>query len=128
MDRKDILRTSGYWITKIQLALYNCAYRFMENSDKNRTQLAEHLGVSKGYVTQLLSGDYDHKLSKIVELSLALGYIPKMEFIPVDAYEEDNSKKWHRNEYTMAVSKTVDSMNTDKEFFVLYPCPKPNAA
>ena len=53
----------------------------METNKKNRTQLAEHLGVTKGYVTQLLNGDYDHKLSKLVELSLKCGYVPKIDLL-----------------------------------------------
>ncbi|MBR2360649.1 MAG: helix-turn-helix transcriptional regulator [Bacteroidaceae bacterium] len=88
MARENVLRSSGYWITKIQIALYNCAYRFMKENNKNRTQLAEHLGVTKGYVTQLLNGDYDHKLSKLVDLSLAFGYVPQIDFIPIEEYCE----------------------------------------
>ncbi len=86
MKRIDLISSPEYWITKIQIALYNCVYKFMENSHKNKTQLAEHLGVSKGYVTQLLNGDYDHKLSKLVSLSLEVGYIPVIDFVPIDEY------------------------------------------
>ena len=80
------MRSPEYWITGIQVDLYNCAERFMEKHNMNRTQLAAHLGVSKGYVSQLLNGDYDHKLSKLVELSLAFGYVPDVTFMPVDRY------------------------------------------
>lgn len=86
MTREELLKSPEYWVTGIQLDLYNCAERFMEQHKLNRTQLASHLGVSKGYVSQLLNGDYDHKLSKLVELSLAFGYVPDMTFIPVDQY------------------------------------------
>ena len=41
----------------------------------NKTQLAEYLGCSKEYVTQLLSGDCDHKINKLIELSLIIGKI-----------------------------------------------------
>lgn len=86
MRRKDILKSPEYWIANIQIALYNCAEKYMKHTNKNRTQLAQHLGVSKGYVTQVLSGDYDHKLSKLVELSLAFGYVPKIDFVPIEEY------------------------------------------
>lgn len=46
----------------------------------NKAQLAEHLGCSRGYVTQLLNGDFDHKISKLVELSLAIGMAPSVSF------------------------------------------------
>ena len=86
MERKDILKNAEYWITKAQIDLYDHAEKFMGATGRNRTQLAEYLGVSKGYVTQLLNGDYDHKLSKFFELSLAFGYIPKIDFIPIEDY------------------------------------------
>lgn len=104
MKRENILKNAGYWITHIQLALYNCAFKFMKTKGMNRTQLAAHLGVTKGYVTQLLNGDYDHKLSKLVELSLSFGYVPKIDFVPVEKYcLEDgfiqDSRRWKECEY-----------------------------
>lgn len=86
MERKDVLKNAEYWVTKAQIDLYDHAEKFMEATGRNRTQLAEYLGVSKGYITQLLNGDYDHKLSKFCELALAFGYIPKINFIPVEDY------------------------------------------
>ena len=64
MERKDILKSPEFWKTKSQIALYNCAIKFMKENGYDRTRLAEHLGVSKGYVTQLLNGDYNHRMSK----------------------------------------------------------------
>lgn len=86
MTREEVLKSPDYWKSRIQIALYNCADFFMKKTNRNRKQLAEYLGVSGGYVTQLLNGDYDHKLSKLTELSLAFGFVPHMEFIPVDKF------------------------------------------
>lgn len=83
MERKDLIQSPEYWITKIQYNLYECAVRFMEEKGYNRTQLAKYLGVSKSYVSQLLSLEYDHRLSKLIELSLKFGFAPKMDFIPM---------------------------------------------
>ena len=58
------------------------------------TQLAQHLGVSKGYVSQILNGDYDHRLSKFMELSLAFGYVPRIEFIPIEQVLEEDSHSY----------------------------------
>lgn len=85
----ELLETPEYWTTRIQLDLYSHLQVYMKENGLNRTQLAQKLGVTKGYVTQVLSGDFDHRLSKLVELSLAVGLIPKMEFVPkVDFFEE----------------------------------------
>ena len=94
MDRKDVLKSPEYWIARIQVALYYCAEKFMRESGKNKSQLARHLGCSKGYVTQLLNGECDHKLSKIVKLSLAFGYVPVIDFVEVNSYIESESVKW----------------------------------
>ena len=64
----------------------------MKENGINRTQLAEKLGVTKGYVTQVLNGDFDHKISKLVELSLAIGLVPNLTFKPLEqVLEEDRN-------------------------------------
>lgn len=91
MTRETILRNPGYWIAKIQTHLYNCAENFMKENGMNRVQLAKHLGVSKSYVSQLLNGDYDHKLSKMVELALAFNTVPSLELQPIDEFINQDS-------------------------------------
>lgn len=49
----------------------------MAVTDRHKSQLAEYLGVSKGYLSQLLNGDYDHRMSKFFELALAFGMVRK---------------------------------------------------
>ena len=65
----------------------------MTKNNMNRTQLAEHPGVSKGYVSQVLNGNFDFKLSKMVELSLAMGMIPEVKFTPIDEPAKKASSK-----------------------------------
>ena len=93
-NRKDVLNSPEYWTSKTQIELYNQAQKFMEATGKDRAHLAEYLGVSKGYVSQLLNGDYDHRMSKFFELALAFGVIPQIEFIPIEQYiKEDEHLK-----------------------------------
>ena len=89
ITRQDILANSAYWEQKIQLDLYNCACKFMEANNMNRTMLATHLGVSKSFVSQLLSGNYNYSLSKLIEISLKLGFQPDFTFKP---FRVENSK------------------------------------
>ena len=81
ITEKELRSTPEYWTTRIQLDLYNHLQNYMTENGLNRTQLAQKLGVTKGYVTKILNGDFDHRLSKLVELSLAIGFIPKIDFI-----------------------------------------------
>ena len=132
MDRKEVLKSPEYWTAKTQIELYNQAKSFMKETGRNKTQLAEYLGVSKGYVSQLLNGDYDHRLSKFFELSLAFGVIPQIDFIPVGKYASDdacskqfknialpnaNFVEWNDGEihvsYSMKSNEIMCPVNTD---------------
>ena len=84
MTREELLRSPYYWQGKIQAAIYRQAVAFMESHRYNRSELAHHLGVSKSYVTQLLSGDYNFSIEKLCELSLKLGVAPVLDFDDVD--------------------------------------------
>lgn len=106
MTRERLLKSSAYWVANIQIALYQCAEKFMRKNRMNRSQLAKHLGVSNGYVSQLLNGNYDHKLSKVVDLALAFGYVPDFKFIPIEemiAYDKITSYsfKYSGNNYAI---------------------------
>ena len=85
MTRSELLSTPAYWIAKIQAELYFSAEKFMKEKNMNRTQLAEYLGVSKGYVTQLLNGDYNFSIEKFTELSLKLGYVPEFDMAKLES-------------------------------------------
>lgn len=89
--REELIKNKGYWIAKIQTKLFREIYKFMEKKHLNNTQLAEYLGCSKGYVSQLLNGDFDHKLSKLVELSLALDKVPQLEFVDKENFLEEEA-------------------------------------
>jgi predicted XRE-type DNA-binding protein len=93
MKRKELIKNKGYHITKIQNELFRQLHDFMTKNNMNRTQLAEHLGFSKGYVSQVLNGNFDFKLSKLVELSLAMGMIPEIKFTPIDEFAKKTSSK-----------------------------------
>lgn len=90
ITRQDILANSAYWEQKIQLDIYNCACTFMEANNMNRTMLATHLGVSKSFVSQLLSGNYNYSLSKLIEISLKLGFQPDFTFKPIHLENSTN--------------------------------------
>ncbi|MDD2192409.1 MAG: helix-turn-helix transcriptional regulator [Bacteroidales bacterium] len=90
MTREELLRIPEYWTTKIQLELYAHIEAYMLENNINRTELAKVLGVSKGYVTQILNGDYDHRLSKLVEISLKINYVPHILYEPFETVAANN--------------------------------------
>lgn len=100
----ELLETPEYWTTRIQLDLYSHIQEYMRMNGLSRTQLAQKLGVTKGYITQVLNGDFDHRLSKLVELSLAVGLVPKIEFVPIDNIPEEKNTDYYYIKQTASVS------------------------
>jgi transcriptional regulator with XRE-family HTH domain len=91
MKRQELLKNTGYWTSKIQFELYDELLDYMDKNNLNKSQFAKKLGVSKGYISQILNGDFNHKISKLVELSLAIGKIPKIDFINADEFIEEDA-------------------------------------
>lgn len=90
MDRKELLSSRDFWINQIQNDLYGIIEEYMKKNDLNRTELAKSLGVTKGYITQVLKGDFDHKISKMVDLSLSSGKAPLLYFIDLNKFIKDD--------------------------------------
>ncbi|HON19596.1 MAG: helix-turn-helix transcriptional regulator [Paludibacteraceae bacterium] len=80
MKREELIQSKEYWIAKIQIDLFNEVESYMKANNITRAQFAEKLGVSKGYVSQILNGEADHRISKLVELALSIGLVPSVSF------------------------------------------------
>ncbi len=84
LSRKELLQSKEYWTVRIQTQLFTQLENFLKTNKITRTQFAEKLGVSKGYVSQILNGDFNHSISKLIELSLAIGKAPILHFEDVE--------------------------------------------
>ena len=80
MTREEILRSPDYWFEEAQNELYRQVVKYMEREGLNQTQLADRLNVSKGYVSQLLRGEFNHSLRKLIDLSLSIGLVPRIDY------------------------------------------------
>jgi transcriptional regulator with XRE-family HTH domain len=101
MNRQELITSKEYWIGEMQLDLYKYLVAYMTKHKLTRKGLADKLGVSKGYVSQILNGNFDHRISKLVELALAIDKVPRMQFIDVDIVlqqdEEGSLHDYNRN-------------------------------
>lgn len=87
--REKILNQPQYWVEAINGYLYNAIAEFMEANSMNRTQLAEHLGITKGRVSQILNdGEVNFSIEKIVEMALKIGKFPVFELEDKSNYLE----------------------------------------
>lgn len=105
MKREELIKNKGYWISKIQIDLYNQLENYMSENNINRTKLAKKLGVSKGYITQVLNGDFNHRISKLVELSLAINKIPEINFKDVDQFIKEENDGYKTVTWDVKVKK-----------------------
>jgi transcriptional regulator with XRE-family HTH domain len=94
MKREKLLKSEGYWMAQLQSNLFGTVEKYLKNEKISRQSLASKLGVSKGYISQILNGDFDHKMSKMVQLSLACNYVPVLTFVNADEYilNDQNNK------------------------------------
>lgn len=84
----DKYASPAYWTQLIQLMLYKNINAYLKEHHLTQKAFAEQLGVSKGYVSQILAGDFDHKLSKLTELALACDFVPQFEWVPKQYAEQ----------------------------------------
>jgi len=92
--RAQVLTSEGYHTTKIQQNLFRAVNDYLVDESMSRKDFAEKLGVSKGRMTQILNGDFNGRLDRLVTLALAAGRIPELklhhqeEFIAQDARQQ----------------------------------------
>jgi transcriptional regulator with XRE-family HTH domain len=66
--------------------------KYKKNKNLEDYQLAEELGVLKGYVSQILHATFDHKISKVADLALACNVMPLIYFVDMDQFIKDDAR------------------------------------
>ena len=100
MTREELLKSKEYWIGEIQQDLFELIEKYLINNNLNRIQFAEKLNVTKGYVSQILNGEFDHRISKLVELAMSIGKVPRIKFIDIEEIlKQDELGVLNENKY-----------------------------
>ncbi len=84
ITRKELLKSKEFWLAKFQVTLYEQVEKYLKTNNMSQTEFAAKLGVSKGYISQILNGDFDHKISKFIELSLIIEKAPLLRLEDID--------------------------------------------
>lgn len=80
--REEILNQASYWVEGINNELYNAILDFMEHKALNRTQMAKHLGISKGRMSQILNdGEINFSIEKLIEIALKIDKYPDFKLV-----------------------------------------------
>lgn len=82
------------------LKVTEALYELMEEKQLNKTYIAENLGKSKAYISQLLSGSRNMTLRTLSDLVHTLNMkVDSVNFVSIDKddhIEEDNPSSWFK--------------------------------
>jgi len=109
MTRKELLSDPAYWTYQIQADLFKIIQDYLEENHVSQTEFGKTLGVTKGYISQVLNGNFDHKVSKLVSLAMGTGKVPCITFKDLKQVIEDDRKGiWHKDSQNEAKMIVVD--------------------
>jgi transcriptional regulator with XRE-family HTH domain len=91
LTREKLLMSDEYWKVQFQNDLYGIIEEYMKKNNLTRAALADKLHVTKGYVTQILNGEFDHKISKLVDLALVCKKVPLTFYVDIDEFVKNDS-------------------------------------
>ena len=94
LKNEDLVSRPEYWLESIQNEIYRQVSAYLKDNHLTQSQFAIQLGVSKGYISQIMKGEFNYTLKKMIELSLAVGKAPVITFNPLDKAtikEQNNS-------------------------------------
>ncbi len=109
INKKELLTRPDYLLTKYQNEIYRQLVSYMEQNQLTQKDIAEQLGVSNAYVSQILNGNFNFTLKKLIELGLLIGKVPSIQFVDVADYwkqqpVEDVHKKLNSEIKRMKIS------------------------
>ena len=84
LKHEELVKRPEYWLETIQNEIYRQVTAYLKDNNMTQTQLAIQLGVSKGYISQVMKGEFNYTLKKLIELSLAVGKAPVIVFKPLE--------------------------------------------
>jgi len=113
IKRDELLRTEEYWFETFQNDIFRMVAEYIQKEGINQTRLAEQLGVSKGYISQIMNGNFNYTLKKMIELSLALKKAPALEFKNLEQYIQDDRQKRFEMEYKPYFNLAVKPENVN---------------
>lgn len=100
IKREELLKTEEYWFETFQNEIYRMVAEYMEKEKMTQSQFAEKLGVSKGYISQIMNGNFNYTLKKLIELSLAVNKAPAIDFKDLKQFIQDDKLQRFEMEYS----------------------------
>jgi transcriptional regulator with XRE-family HTH domain len=111
--KEQLLEKPNYLLTKYQQEIFRQVKTYIDENKLTQKDFAKHLGVvsgkpegvSEAYVSQLLNGNFNFTLKKLIELGIAIGKVPVMNFENVaDYWNSQLPKKLPKKDMKLQVS------------------------
>jgi transcriptional regulator with XRE-family HTH domain len=93
LKQEELTNRPEYWLETIQNEIFRQVTSYLKDNHMTQTQLAIQLGVSKGYISQVIKGEFNYTLKKLIELSLAVGKAPVLSFKPLTEINQPGQKE-----------------------------------
>ena len=116
MPRERTLSSPAYWFEKAQNELFRQFHYYMKQEDINQTELAARLGLTKGRVSQILRGESNFTMKTLIELSLSIRKIAKINYVSIeDEVKADELKRVEIQNRKELVNEKKTSLPFDTE-------------
>ena len=90
---EELRKTKEFWEERIRNDIFRFVKSYMIENGINQSELAQDLGVSKGYVSQILNGNFNFSIKKLIELSLKLKIAPDIDFKPLQQFLNEEKER-----------------------------------
>lgn len=94
---EKILADQGYWLTDIQHQLQEAVRKYLKEQGLTQQQFAERMGVNQSYISQILNGQFDHRISRMIAIYLAIEQVPFISTRPLQEVIEQWQRHTDRN-------------------------------
>jgi transcriptional regulator with XRE-family HTH domain len=81
---RKAIKNPEYWLNGIQNDLFNQLNTYLAATKKSKGELATEMGVSNAYISQILNGNFNFTLKKLLEIGLHIGKVPVITFVAFD--------------------------------------------
>lgn len=112
IKREELLKSEEYWFETIQNDIFRMVNEYLEQKGINQSELANELGVTKGYVSQIINGNFNYTLKKLIELSIKLKKAPILELKDLSLAIADDNQKRYEIMYQQLVKSPILHGNT----------------
>lgn len=113
-ENNDLLKYPNYLLSTYQLEIYRQLGMYMQENNLKSKDIAAKLSVSNSYVSQIMKGNFNFTLKKLIELGIAIDKVPYLEFIEKDEYwrrEKEGTIKFVIQSTTFHVEVTEHESN-----------------